>query len=328
MKSSVKIFCLITLFAAICSSNYASNDKKFAGNPVFPGWYADPEGAVFGNEYWIYPTASLPFHQQVYLDAFSSKDLVNWTKHERIVSNDSIKWLTNALWAPSIVEKDSKYYLFFGGNNIQKNEQTGGIGVAVADNPAGPYSDAIGKPLIDKIINNAQPIDQYVFLDDDGKYYMYYGGWGHCNVVRLNNDLISLGQFEDGDTYKEITPEGYVEGPFMLKKDGKYYFMWSEGGWTGPDYHVAYAISDNPLGPFKREGTILESDPSIGTGAGHHSVIKGKGKNEYYIIYHRHPLGAKDGNHRETCIDKLIFTKNGKIQAVKMTMQGVKKRKL
>ena len=301
---------------------------KHVGNPVFSGWYADPEGAVFGKEYWIYPTYSVAFHLQLHMDAFSSRDLSNWQKHERILSTDGVSWLKGALWAPSIVEKGGKYYLFFGGNNIQNNDQLGGIGVAVADTPAGPFKDAIGRPLIDKIVNHAQPIDQHVFLDDDGQYYMYYGGWGHCNVVKLNSDLTSLGQFPDGETFKEITPEGYVEGPFMLKRKGKYYFMWSEGAFTGPDYRVAYAISDSPLGPFKRESVILQQDPNIGTGAGHHSVIKGKGKDEYYIIYHRHPLNSKDGNDRETCIDKLQFGSDGKILPVKMTKTGVKRRKL
>ena len=310
------------------SGNADARKDKFVGNPVFSGWYADPEGAVFGKEYWIYPTYSVAFHLQLHMDAFSSKDLSNWQKHERILSTDGVSWLKGALWAPSIVEKGGRYYLFFGGNNIQSNEQLGGIGVAVADNPAGPFKDAIGRPLVDKIVNHAQPIDQHVFLDDDGQYYMYYGGWGHCNVVKLNSDLLSLGQFADGETFKEVTPEGYVEGPFMLKRKGKYYFMWSEGAFTGPDYRVAYAISDSPLGPFKRESVILQQDPQIGTGAGHHSVIKGKGKNEYYIIYHRHPLNSKDGNDRETCIDKLQFSPDGKILPVKMTKTGVKRRKL
>lgn len=322
-----KILVLLFLLWAVAAFGVDRKSKN-VGNPVFKGWYADPEGAVFGKEYWIFPTYSVAFHKQLHFDAFSSRDLGDWQKHERVLSADSIKWLKSALWAPSIVEKKGKYYLFFGANNIQNNEQYGGIGVAVADRPAGPYSDAIGGPLIGKIINGAQPIDQYVFLDDDGQYYIYYGGWGHCNVAKLNSDLVSLGTFADGDVYKEVTPDNYVEGPFMLKRNGKYYFMWSEGGWTGPDYCVAYAISDSPLGPFRREGVILKQDPSVGTGAGHHSVIKGKGKDEYYIVYHRHPLNEKDGNSRETCIDKLQFSADGHILPVKMTFEGVKRRKL
>lgn len=258
------------------------------------------------------------------MDAFSSKDLVNWTKHSKVLSKENISWFKRALWAPAVIHANDKYYIFFGANDIQSNNELGGIGVAVADNPAGPFKDALGKPLIDKFVNGAQPIDQFVYKDDDGQYYMYYGGWGHCNMVKLAPDLLSIVPFEDGTLYKEVTPEKYVEGPFMLKRNGKYYFMWSEGGWTGPDYCVAYAIADSPFGPFKREAKILQRDPNIGTGAGHHSVVKGPGEDEWYIIYHRHPLGETDGNARVTCVDRMYFDKDGKIKPIKMTFEGVK----
>lgn len=84
----------------------------------------------------------------------------------------------------------------------------------------------------------------------------------------------------------------------MFKRGGKYYFMWSEGGWGGPDYSVAYAIADSPFGPFERIGKILQQDPEIATGAGHHSVIRIPGRDEYYIVYHRRPLGATAMGHR------------------------------
>lgn len=320
--------------------------KTVSGNPVFAGWYADPEGVVFGDEYWIYPTLSYlhgddagaypaelknrttravnqDYNVQTYLDAFSSKDLVHWTKHPKVLSMENVSWLEFALWAPAIVEANGKYYLFFSANDIQNEQQTGGIGVAVADTPAGPFKDALGKPLVHQIINGAQPIDQFVFKDDNGQYYMYYGGWGHCNVVKLSNDLLSIVPFDDGSMYKEVTPENYVEGPFMLKRNGKYYFMWSEGGWGGPDYCVAYAIADSPFGPFKRIGKILQQDEKVATGAGHHSVMQVPGKDEWYIVYHRRPLGHTEVSHRETCIEPLYFDKAGYIKPVKITFEGV-----
>jgi beta-xylosidase len=215
-----------------------------------------------------------------------------------------------------------KYFLFFGANDIQNDNQFGGIGVAVADNPGGPFIDHLGKPLIDKFYNGAQPIDQFVFKDKDGQYYIIYGGWRHCNIAKLNDDFTGLVPFSDGSVFKEITPKGYVEGPYMFIRNNKYYFMWSEGGWTGPDYSVAYAISDSPFGPFERVGKILQQDSTIATGAGHHSVID-IGKDRWLIVYHRRPLGKKGGNDRVTCIDEMHFTKDGLIEQVKMTNEGI-----
>ena len=323
----MKIRARVILAAAAVLCTVASYGQKRSGNPIFEGRYADPEGVVFGNTYWIYPTYSAPFDDQLFFDAFSSKDLVKWTKHERIIDSSRIKWLRRALWAPAAIEKDGKYYLFFGANDVHEGE-IGGIGVAVADNPAGPFEDYLGKPLIGEIINGAQPIDQFVFKDKDGTLYMYYGGWRHCNVAKLRDDLRGFVPFDDGETFKEVTPEGYVEGPFMFIRDGKYYFMWSEGGWTGPDYRVAYAVSDNPLGPFVRKGVILRTDENVATGAGHHSVLHNPRSGKYYIVYHRHPLGSTDGNDRVTCIDLLEFDENGDILPVKMTFEGVGRDKL
>jgi beta-xylosidase len=178
---------------------------------------------------------------------------------------------------------------------------------------------------VDKFHNGAQPIDPFVFTDDDGTDYLIYGGWRHCNVAKLNSDITSFVPFADGSTFKEITPAGYVEGSWMFKKDGKYYFMWSEGGWTGPDYAVAYAIGSSPLGPFERAGKILQQDPAVATGAGHHSVLHAPGSSKWYIVYHRRPLGDRDRNHRVVCIDEMRFDAGGAIQPVVITMDGVER---
>jgi len=299
-----------------------------SGNPVFPGWYADPEATIFNHQYWIYPTYSAPYEKQVYMDAYSSPDLVKWTKHSRIIDTTQVKWANKAMWAPAITKKDGKYYLFFGANDIQNNTSVGGIGIGVSDKPEGPFKDYLGKPLLDKFYNGAQPIDQFVFKDVDGQYYMIYGGWGHCNIVRLKNDFKGFLPFADGTIFKEITPKGYVEGSVMFRRNNKYYFMWSEGGWTGPDYRVAYAIGDTPFGPFNRIGVVLQQDAKIATGAGHHSVINIPGTDEWYIVYHRRPLNETDGNSRITCIDKMSFDAKGAILPVVMTVEGVHARKL
>jgi beta-xylosidase len=318
---------LIISFFSLQLHAQQNTKKSQAGNPVFPGWYADPEGIVFGKKYWIYPTFSAPYGKQVFFDAFSSPDLVNWTKHKNILDTSAVKWAKRAIWAPSIIEKDRKYFLFFGANDIQNDKEYGGIGVAVADNPAGPFKDYLKKPLIDKFHNGAQPIDQFVYKDND-QYYLIYGGWKHCNIAKLNKDFTGFVPYEDGTIFREITPENYVEGPFMFKRNGKYYFMWSEGGWTGPNYSVAYAIADTPFGPFKREGKILQQNPQIATGAGHHSVIHNPDGDLWYIVYHRRPLGETDGNSRVTCIDRMYFDENGLIKPVVITNEGVEKHTL
>lgn len=298
--------------------------RTMSGNPILPGWYADPEAAVFGKTYWIYPTTSRPYAEQVAFDAFSSPDLVHWTRHPNVLQIEAISWARQALWAPAVVENNGRYYFFFSANDIQSDSELGGIGVAVADRPEGPYRDLLGKPLIGAFHNGAQPIDQFVFKDDDGAWYMLYGGWKHANIVRLKDDFTGVQPFEDGSVYKEITPAPeYVEGSLMFKRGGRYYYMWSEGGWGGPDYSVAYAIADAPTGPFTRIGKILQQDPAIATGAGHHSVIHAPDDDSWYIVYHRRPLGGTDRNHRVTAIDRMVFDADGKILPVKITHEGV-----
>ena len=317
---------LIFLLISFCSKAVAQTDSGQTknNNPIFKGWYADPEGIIFDKTFWVYPTFSAPYEKQVFLDAFSSKDLTHWTKHERILDTSAIKWAKKAIWAPSIIKNKNKYFLFFGANDIQSDNELGGIGVAVASKPEGPYKDHLGKPLVDKFYNGAQPIDQFVFRDKDGQHYLIYGGWRHCNIAKLKPDFKGFIPFEDKTVFKEITPENYVEGPFMFIKNNKYYFMWSEGGWTGPDYCVAYAIADSPMGPFKRIGKILEQDHKIANGAGHHSVIKMPDSDTYFIVYHRRPLSETDGNSRETCIEEMHFDENGFIKPVVITKEGVK----
>ena len=283
----------VTLLFA-CLAAYCAAAQNTASAAARSG---NPEGVVFGDTYWIYPTYSADYDEQTFLDAFSSKDLVHWQKHPRIVSNDEVKWVKRAMWAPAAVHTNGKYYLFFAGNDIHEGE-TGGIGVSVADSPAGPFRDALGKPLIDSIVNGAQPIDQFVFRDDDGSYYMYYGGWGHCNMVRLSPDLLRIVPFDDGTLYKEVTPANYTEGPF----------------------------ADSPFGPFERIGKILEQDPAIACGAGHHSVIQVPGRDEWYIVYHRRPLNETAASSRETCIDRMYFDAEGHIVPVRMTRKGVEAR--
>ncbi len=340
MRTNQYLFVVLVLLfgSEMISQNKVSNNLnqeiKTSGNPIFEGWYADPEGVVFDNTYWVFPTFSAAYEDQLFLDAFSSKDLVTWKKHSKIIVISIVKWARQAIWAPSIVEKNDTYYLFFSANDVQNEQRPGwdpnnninhfgGIGVAVADSPDGPYKDYLGKPLISDFYNKAQPIDQFVYQDVDGVFYMFYGGWGHCNIGVLNNDFTGFKPWEDGSLFKEITPENYVEGPMLFLRNNIYYLMWSEGGWGNDTYKVAYAMADKVTGPYKKIGTILESDKNIATGAGHNSVMQTPNTDDWYIVYHRRPIPNEGRDHRVTCIDRLFFKEDGTIKNVKMTFEGV-----
>jgi beta-xylosidase len=204
------------------------------GNPILPGWYADPEARLFDSQVWIYPTYSAPYETQTFFDAFSSPDLLTWTKHPRVLEFAGIPWSTDrAAWAPSVVRRPVTnhgsdkgqggydYFMYFSAGD------GAGIGVAKSTTglPEGPYTDALGKPLVPTTVFGAEPIDAQVFIDDDDRVWLYFGGWSHAVVVELGSDMVSL----QGE-YLEITPKGYVEGPWMMKRGGVYYFLFSVGG--------------------------------------------------------------------------------------------------
>lgn len=311
------------------------------------GWYADPELHVFDGGWWLYattseaPAAAPPpvltttqmrmrqgpkvrpaYLGQTYMDAFSSPDLVTWTRHPRVLDVSNVPWAAYALWAPSVIQMGRRYAMLFGANDIQSDAATGGIGLVWADAPQGPFRDTLGAPLVGAFHNGAQPIDPFVFRDDDDQIYLFYGGWGRCNVARLSPDLSRSQPFADGSTFMAITPPGYVEGSFLIKRQGVYYLMWSEGEWTGPDYRVAYARGSSPVGPFTGGGVILRQDPRIARGAGHHSVTQVPGRDQWIIAYHRRPLGETQGDHRVLAVDRLRFDREGKILPVIMTEAG------
>lgn len=225
-----------------------------AGNPVFPGWFADPEARIFtdpaeGNSqlrYYVYPTVSDAYERQTYFTAFSSLDLISWTNHGIILDLTSIPWSTQrAAWAPSVTFRPANpvagrpragYYMYFSAGD------GAGIGVAFSERPTGPFVDILGRPLVQGPVHGAQAIDADVFVDEDAdgvpgreRVYLYFGGWGHCAVGELRGNMCSFFGDEQGEemALKEVTPGGgYVEGPWMLKRRGIYYLLYSVGGYA------------------------------------------------------------------------------------------------
>lgn len=299
------------------------------GNPVLDGFYADPNIALFGDTFYIYPTTDggVGWDSRSF-KTFSSKDLVNWTEHDVILDLADVPWSKGKCgWAPTIIERNGKYYYYFSAENRDNTAKS--LGVAVADSPTGPFI-AEETPIAPSGTKPGQMIDPAVFIDDDGQAYLYWGNGGYY-AAKLSDDMLNI----EGDI-ETITPTNFREASFVIKRNGTYYFMWSDNDTGEPTYEVHYGTSDSPMGPIKGDTTILSYESADeGTNikaTGHHSVVNIPGTDEWYICYHRFNIprygnvtakNSEAGNHREVCIDKMEFNADGSIKPVKPTLEGI-----
>lgn len=302
-------------------------------NPVIEGYYADPEimYSFKTNKYYLYPTSDgFDGWGGYYFKTFSSNNLKDWEEESIILDlKKDVSWADSNAWAPTIIEKKVgkdkyKYYYYFSGG---KDGSPKKIGVAVADDPRGPFTDS-GKPLIDfkpEGVKGGQEIDPDVFTDPKtGKSYIYWGN-GYMGMAELNKDMVSIKK----NTVKAMTPDRtFREAIYVFYRNGIYYFLWSEDDTGSKNYRVRYATSDSPTGPLTipENNLILSRDDSKGIfGTGHNSVLQIPGKDEWYIAYHR--ISRPDGIHkpypgisREVCIDKMEFNEDGSIKPVIPTL--------
>ncbi|MDE6720670.1 MAG: family 43 glycosylhydrolase [Bacteroidaceae bacterium] len=317
--------------------------------PILPGFHADPE-VLYSNktkQYYIYSTTDgTPGWGGHDFSVFSSTDLVNWTDEGKMldVKGDQVKWATGNAWAPCIIERKQedgsyKYYFYYSAHNPKSNRKE--IGVAVSDDPKGPFTD-FGRPIVTDAdrpaeAHGGQAIDVDVFQDPkSGKYYLYWGN-GFMAGAELNDDMTSIKK----ETVKHMTPKGgslqtwaYREAPYVFYRKDKYYFLWSVDDTGSPNYHVCYGTSDSPLGDINIDEAnyrVIEQVPEDKIyGTAHNSILQIPGKDEWYIVYHRINKNFADrkygggvpGTHREVCIDKLTFDKKGNIVPVKPTLNG------
>ena len=279
-------------------------------NPIVKGWYADPESMIYDGKLYIYVTKSLAYEEQQNIDLVISSDLKKFDIIYDILDMSTFPGTTRCVWAPSAIEKDGKYYIIFSTNGIKQDDEVGGLYIGVSDKPEGPFRNVYkdGRPFINKFYNGAQPIDAH-FFKEDNEVYIYYGGWHHLNVCKLNEEMNGLVPLEEGkdDLIQEITPDGYCEAPCLMKIKNKYNLMYSDGSWTDGTYCVKTAIADSPLGPFTYQNTVLKAS-EIADGPGHNSEFEFYGK--HYIAYHRRRIGDEYPHHRELCIDEMVIDGN------------------
>ena len=296
-------------------------------------FYGDPEIHEFDGKYYIYSTTSRADRKQTNMDVFVSDDLVTWTQKKDILNMADFPQTTGCIWAPSVIKRGGYYYISFSINDIQSDSTTAGLMMARSTSPEGPFVKYFDGPFIGRYIYGAQPIDGNFFEDDDGTVYFYYGGHANCNVCVLNETMDGFIPFEkieqsddqaakDAKTFISLTKTGnmknYVEGSFMVKKDGVYYLMWSVGSYTDATYGVEYATGSSPTGPFTYQRKILETDLRIASGPGHHSCLYLPEYDTWILCYHRREPDAAAGTDRRLCIDRLVF-EDGQILPVKMT---------
>lgn len=298
--------------------------QSYAQNPIITSSFtADPTARVFNGRLYVYPSGDdhkpegedLPgtngFTMPGY-HVFSTEDMTNWVDHGPTINHNNVPWVkpnSYGMWAPDCVERNGKYYFYFPA--IPKDESAfRRIGVAIADKPEGPFIAQ------EEYIAGIKGIDPNVFVDDDGKAYLYFGGGENLFWAELNPDMVSI---KGGSNRIQGLPPKYKEGPFMFKKKKKYYFTFPHA----PDgsENISYSIGKSPTGPFNFKGKVLERWKN-GLWTNHHSFVEFKG--QWYVFYHSKEIEG-DQHLRSVCVDRIYFNSKGEILESKKTKRGVGK---
>jgi xylan 1,4-beta-xylosidase len=289
--------------AAEPAANPASPPRTYR-NPIIDRLGpADPHVIRHQGKYFLYPTLDGRGY-----DAFVSEDLVHWEEKGKVFSD-----ARGGAWAPDVFHHkkgDGTFYLYYTVNKPKTPESKGGklIGVAVADNPMGPFAD--------KGVLAQDAIDAHLFQDNDGKFYLYYvhlAGGFKIMVQPMSDPLTMTGEarkvIQPTEAWEMISGE-VTEGPFMLKHNGLCYLMYSGTGADSPNYGVGYATSRSPLGPFvKYAGNPIAHRGGSVLGPGHHCVIDGP-DGRLWMVYHQ-KASTNKGWDRFLAIDPLWFDQSG-----------------
>ncbi|MBQ7573080.1 MAG: family 43 glycosylhydrolase [Clostridia bacterium] len=304
------------------------------GNIMYAG---DPAATVIGDTVYLiagHDTATGDGYQMPNWVCYTSKDMTNWEYKGVVMNATDISWRSDntSAWASQMVEYNGKYYLYFcTWDKTSSGKQS--IGVAVANSPTGPYTDALGKPLVSGSFTAPESsgwndIDPTVLIDTvDGVEHRYLAwGNGKYYICELNEDMTSVKDL-DGDTQivmhkdvleRKIKSMGsgvYTEAPWLYKRDNKYYLFYAQN-WRE---EMAYAMCDTPMGRYDFKQIIMP--PTATSNTNHPSVIDFNGKT--YFIYHNGMLPYGSGFRRSICISELEFDENGYVYPVTETSIGL-----
>lgn len=312
-----KFFLLILVFGAILLIS-----NTFAQNPfIMDQFTADPSARVFEGRVYVYPSHDILaeegkgrvgwFCMEDY-HAFSSDNLTDWTDHGVIVSQEKVPWVNSksyALWAPDCIYRNDKYYFYFPAPAKDTTLGRGfSIGVAVSDNPYGPFSP---QP---EPIKGVRGIDPNPFIDKDGQAYLYWSA-RKIFVAKLKENMLELAS--EPMVIPNLPDKGLKEGPYMFERNGIYYLTYPHV--EDSTERLEYAVGDNPMGPFKVKGVIM--DEKRGCWTNHQSIIEFN--NHWYLFYHHNDLSPSFDKNRSTRIDSLFFNDDGTIKKVIPTLRGV-----
>lgn len=295
----------------------------YAQNPFITNQYsADPSAKAFGDRVYVYPSHDILategkgrvgwFCMEDY-HVFSSANLTDWTDHGIIVTQNKVPWVkpdSYNMWAPDCIERNGKYYFYFPATPKDSSYGRGfAIGVAIADKPEGPYTPK-AEP-----IKNAKGIDPNVFIDKDGQAYLYWAG-GNIFAAKLKDNMVELAS--EPKVMAELPTKGLKEGPFLFERNGKYYLTFPHV--ENKIERLEYAMGDNPLGPFKMTGVIMDESPT-GCWTNHQSIVLFK--NQWYLFYHHNDYSPNFDKARSIRVDSLFFNEDGTIKKVIPTLRGV-----
>ncbi|MGK9120728.1 family 43 glycosylhydrolase [Olivibacter jilunii] len=316
-KKEIFVFFLLLCSLSGFTQALRQNSPR-TGNPIIPGYFADPTIKKWGDTYYIYATTDGNGFGLGPSQVWKSKDFVNWYM-------EPMNWPNTPIyWAPDVNKaSDGNYYMYYS----QPCELYG----ASSNSPTGPWTPLLpGTEAVipNYLVPNVITLDGQTFRDDDGKMYMFWGTWGiypnsGCGMGLLNADMKS---FAKTGIIPNTIAKDFFEAPFMFKRNGIYYLMYSAEHCEDASYKVHYVTSkEGPMGPFvygKNSPVLVTNEDGTVHGPGHNSVLQ-EGDN-FYIVYHRHNNPHSGGGfHRQIAVDKLEFDEEGSIKKVVPTHQGI-----